>query len=488
MQHTHRMGKIPSLLRIHWGKSLDLRMQTELVTYTLGKIVGSNNANLPVKATYEDNAYTRYLKERLNIQNEDVLEGENSDSYEEAVQILMEDQQLPDLLVVKGRETVKELVRRGMVEDLTTVSYEEAVQILMEDQQLPDLLVVKGRETVKELVRRGMVEDLTTVYEECTTERIKEMYQSYGEALLESATFDGRLYALPDAEVDHGASLLWLRKDWMERLGLSDPVTLEEGMEIIRQFVKADMAGNQETVGLAGSTDLVSENSGTYGLDAVFDQYHAKPSQWILNDQGNVVYGSVTEETKQALIYLHQLYVEGILDSNFLLRQQENLDTLLKEGKCGAIFGYWWAPNNPLSLSYSADRTAKWQPYLLTGNAATRTRTFQSYEDCLYVVVRKGYEHPEIVGKYVSTLFDYGRFEDQKQSDEINEYFSLNVDPTARPLNINVDYWDAIYRVQQNIQNVLDGKTQQSELNGLEAAYYKICKSFLTGDVTTSNA
>ena len=47
----------------------------ELVTYTLGKIVGSNNANLPVKATYEDNAYTRYLKERLNIQNEDVLDG-----------------------------------------------------------------------------------------------------------------------------------------------------------------------------------------------------------------------------------------------------------------------------------------------------------------------------------------------------------------------------------------------------------------------------
>lgn len=59
------------------------------------------------------------------------------------------------------------------------------------------------------------------------------------------------------------------------------------------------------------------------------------------------------------------------------------------------------------------------------------------------------------MGKYVSTLFDYGRFEDQKQSDEINEYFSLNVDPTARPLNINVDYWDAIYRVQQNIQDVL---------------------------------
>lgn len=26
--HTHRMGNIPSLLLIHWGKSLDLIMQT----------------------------------------------------------------------------------------------------------------------------------------------------------------------------------------------------------------------------------------------------------------------------------------------------------------------------------------------------------------------------------------------------------------------------------------------------------------------------
>ena len=411
----------------------------ELVTYTLGKIVGSNNANLPVKATYEDNAYTRYLKERLNIQNEDVLEGENSDSYE------------------------------------------EAVQILMEDQQLPDLLVVKGRETVKELVRRGMVEDLTTVYEECTTERIKEMYQSYGEALLESATFDGRLYALPDAEVDHGASLLWLRKDWMERLGLSDPVTLEEGMEIIRQFVKADMAGNQETVGLAGSTDLVSENSGTYGLDAVFDQYHAKPSQWILNDQGNVVYGSVTEETKQALIYLHQLYVEGILDSNFLLRQQENLDTLLKEGKCGAIFGYWWAPNNPLSLSYSADRTAKWQPYLLTGNAATRTRTFQSYEDCLYVVVRKGYEHPEIVMKIMTALFDNARYR-HDGSEEIDLYQKRGVDTTARPLVANCDFSNAVFTTTDHIWLALHYPRQTDSMNSLESAYYDSCRRFLDGD------
>ena len=44
------------------------------VTYTLGKIAGANNSNLPVGNTYENNAYTRYLKEVLNIQNEDVFD------------------------------------------------------------------------------------------------------------------------------------------------------------------------------------------------------------------------------------------------------------------------------------------------------------------------------------------------------------------------------------------------------------------------------
>lgn len=38
----------------------------ETVTYTLGKIAGANNSNLPVGDTYENNAYTRYLKKSFN--------------------------------------------------------------------------------------------------------------------------------------------------------------------------------------------------------------------------------------------------------------------------------------------------------------------------------------------------------------------------------------------------------------------------------------
>ena len=85
----------------------------ETVTYTLGKIAGANNSNLPVGDTYENNAYTRYLKKILNIQNEDVFELQDGNTYEEAVNVAIEDRDIPDVLVVKGRDNLLRLIEAG---------------------------------------------------------------------------------------------------------------------------------------------------------------------------------------------------------------------------------------------------------------------------------------------------------------------------------------------------------------------------------------
>ena len=55
----------------------------ELITYSLGKMTGANNSNMPEGDTYEDNAYTRYLREFLNIQNKNMFEA--SDAYDDTV-------------------------------------------------------------------------------------------------------------------------------------------------------------------------------------------------------------------------------------------------------------------------------------------------------------------------------------------------------------------------------------------------------------------
>lgn len=416
----------------------------ELVTYTLGQMSGANNSNLPEGNTYEDNAYTRYLRKMLNIQNESVhMEREER--------------------------------------------YDEYVNILVKDHTLPDVLVVSDRETLHELVENDLVEDLTDVYESCTSPRIKEMYDSYGGELLEGGMFDGRLMAIPETVIDHGPCLLWLRKDWMEELDLAEPKTLEEAFTIIEEFKKNRMGTEpgEEPIGLLCDTSLVGTTSTNYSVEPVFDSFGAFPQRWLMDEYGGVVYGSVTGETKEALGYLNQLYERGILDTDFALRAQNNLRDIVVEGKCGAFFGLWWTPNNPLMDTYDRDGTAEWEPYYLTEDALNGSQRFTTFRDNKYVVVRKGYEHPEIVMKIISVLFDYTRYE-AKDADEVNSYFALNVDPTARPLVINVDYYEATYKVTENIRKALNGKISVNSLSAIEKSYYDACSNYLEGRNVTA--
>ena len=421
----------------------------ELVTYTLGQMKGTNNSNLPEGQTYEDNAYTRYLKKTLNVQNKNIF---------------MESEE----------------------------RYDEALNILVKDRNLPDIFLVSDRETLEELVENDLIEDLTEVYKSCASDKIQEMYESYGKELLASGTFDGKLFALPETAIDDGSQLLWLRRDWMEQLGVKEPKTLDEALSVIRAFQENRMGAEEgeDPVGLVCDPGLVGTVSTSYSVDSVFEMFGAYPQQWIKNADGEIVYGSLTEETKEALGYLRELYKQGILDPDFALRAPNTIRDLVVNGKCGAFFGLWWTPNNPLMDEYRKNKETDWEPYYLTADAKRTVEVYSTFWDSKYVVVRKGYEHPEIVMKILSVLFDYSRYE-AEDADEVNSYFALNVDPTARPLMINVDYNEATYMVTKHIREALyspgNAKTRE-DLSAIEASYFDACKEYLEAEVPSVEA
>ena len=110
---------------------------------------------------------------------------------------------------------------------------------------------------------------------------------------------------------------------------------------------------------------------------------------------------------------------------------------------------------------------------------------YNRHEDNKYVVVRKGYEHPEIVMKIISVLFDYTRYGAQ-DADEVNAYFALNVDPTARPLVINIDYNEATFQITKDIQSVMSGMRKETDLSAIEKSYYDAAEKFIQGRSETA--
>lgn len=243
----------------------------ELVTYTLGKVTAADNSNMPEGDTYEDNNYTRYLRKLLNVQNEDVVEAENHTQY----------QYLEEMTVASG--------------------------------ELPDIMIVTSHEMLDKLVENDLIEDLTEVYENCASSRIKEMYDSYGVDKLGDMTYDGKLMAFPETEVYTGPSMMWMRKDWIDALELDEPETLEEALEIVRQFTVQNPGGSEEgNVGIVFDPSLVGKSDQCFSLDVLFDHFHAYPQKWVKDSSGSIVNGSVTEETKQAIEKIAEIYRGGV--------------------------------------------------------------------------------------------------------------------------------------------------------------------------------
>lgn len=423
----------------------------ETIEYTLGKMTSVNNSNMPENDTYTDNAYTRYIKSVINVQNVDAFEANDS-------------------------------------------QYDTNVSMAISMGSLPDIMVVSSQDEVEQLVGAGLIEDLTESYNNCISDRIRKMYESYGDSLKDMVTYDGKIMALPETNITDGPNLVWLRKDWMDKLGLSEPHTIDDVVNIVKHFISEDpgnngedAAGKPNTVGLAVDTDVTGEcgYSSEFLLDIIFACFGAYPKQWIMNDDGEIVYGSVTDEAKEALSYINSLYNQGVIDNDFLLRTSANICELIENGLCGSFFGPWWAPNNPLANAVSKNPDADWQPYLIATDS-DGTTSYHSQNPCYkYVVVRKGYEHPEIVAKMISVMFDKVRF-DCTDSEEFKNYYQLNVEPTARPLSINVDYNNALSICYRNIDATISGRKNPDSLELLERSFYDACSEYIKNANKTS--
>src|SRR5699024_667597 len=104
----------------------------ETVTYTLAKLTSSGDSLMPEGDTYEDNAYTRFLKDFLNVQNEDVIEVSEGENYDLYVDRLIAENQMPDVMLISDLAKVRQLAEEGLIEDLTA-AYENCTSATVKE-------------------------------------------------------------------------------------------------------------------------------------------------------------------------------------------------------------------------------------------------------------------------------------------------------------------------------------------------------------------
>ncbi|MFD2330597.1 extracellular solute-binding protein [Cohnella sp. GCM10020058] len=345
--------------------------------------------------------------------------------------------------------------------------YAATMNYAIRSGDLPDAFVV-DRQQFRELTQAGELADLTQTYGEYASTLVKSIYDATGGKALQEASIDGRLYGLPNVAIEADApSYLWVRQDWLDKLGLAAPKTLDDIARIAKAFRQLDPDGNgkADTVGIPVDRGMVyGEKTGNNGLNGVFAAFGAYPRKWIAGSDGRPVYGSVQREAKDALKLLAQWYKDGVLDSQFMLRQDSQ--DLVTENKAGIFFGPWWAPYYPLSKSISQDTKADWRVYAVPLDETGRFNVSDSPVTDRYLVVRKGYEHPEAALKLLNVFTRIERNQDpgakgllavtEQLDTQLRNYY---------PFDLLLDYPDAVAQRHDRLAEALDGKLDPGQLD-----------------------
>ncbi|MFB5198055.1 ABC transporter substrate-binding protein [Neobacillus sp. KR4-4] len=404
----------------------------ETVNYTVGKST-PGIAKLPPGQTYEDNAYTKYLKETLNIQSKNKFEAQDGDAYKQKVSMAVASGDIPDIMAVDAA-------------------------------------------TLRQLVDNELIADLTDVYESSTSDLVKDMYDSYDGRALEAATFDGKLMALPSTQNANIPTMLWLRQDWLDKLGLKGPKTLDDVEKILTEFTQKDPGGNGKgiTVGLALSPSIGGMYGSLFQADNILQTYDSFPRQWIEQD-GKVVYGSITEETKQGLGKLADWYKKGLIDPQIAVRK--SIEDLIIGGQTGAYFGPWWTPDYPLNSAKQKNPNAEWAPFIISKDGSGTITAYTQNPASEFYVVRKGFKHPEVLPKLVSALDDKLRQEDRNYQPVV-DFIKFGGDRGA-PVNIMVNFNDATAQMYENINAAIEGKKDPKTLSLDDLSSYQKITDYL---------
>ncbi|WP_248926898.1 extracellular solute-binding protein [Paenibacillus hamazuiensis] len=157
--------------------------------------------------------------------------------------------------------------------------------------------------------------------------------KTLNKSILEETTIDGKLYGLY-AERPPSRQGIILRKDWLDKLGLKPPGSLDELYNVLKQFTYGDPDGNgrQDTVGLADRSDLI------FGAFKTLSSYFGTPNGWALQE-GKFIPDFATPEYMNTMNYMKKLYDDGLINKDFPVTSKQVQRYMLISGKAGAVIG-----------------------------------------------------------------------------------------------------------------------------------------------------
>lgn len=366
-----------------------------------------------------------------------------------------------------------------------STQYHQKLNVSIASGDIPDFLEV-NKEEMKRLADAGQLEDLTKVWAQYSSPYLKDMLNQDGGIGIKAATIDGKMLGIPHTFSNGGistAEMIYVRTDWLQKLKLPEPKTMDDVIKIATAFAKQDPDGNgkDDTIGLAVNKDFWDYGHGS--LRGFFNGYHGYTDIFIKNPSGKLVYGFVQKELKAPLKKLQELYKDGVLDKEFGVKPPAKIQEDVAAGRVGLAYGLVSDGGYIQKENHTKDPKAQWKVFPIV-SADSQPAVPQLYDTAgTFYVVKKGSKHPEAAIKLANIYIN--RFYEKSYAPDPNPFITDSktgimaakyAPVTMDSLNTNLD---AYHQVQESLKTG-DG----SKLGFPASVHFDRMTKFKAGDDT----
>jgi len=227
----------------------------------------------------------------------------------------------------------------------TTDEGNSKYNLALSSGDMPDYMETVPLNIFVQMVEADALEDITGAWDKYASERWKKAFADYGDLPWTWSKVNGKIYGLPRVEdLAHNDTILWYRADWLEKLNLKPPTTLDELHDVAVAIVKANIGKGAPgtTLGLLANKDYAHTWYGS--LDPIWGAYGLIPDHWSKEGDG-LMFDGIRPAMKEPLALLNQWYKDGIFRKDFFTLQTSDCIQDLAASQVGLHFTPSWGAN-----------------------------------------------------------------------------------------------------------------------------------------------
>lgn len=168
---------------------------------------------------------------------------------------------------------------------------------------------------------------------------LKKVLTEHPEWRRQIVTDEGDIYCFPFLRTDPSLLVFQgpiIRKDWLDKVGMKLPTTLDEWHDALKAFKEKDPNGNGKADEMPFTSMLYAAPLGGFEYAHAFVGAYGIAMKFY-NDGGTVKFGMLQPQFKDFLKVMAQWYKEGLIDPDFPTMDAKLLDAKVTGGVLGSF-------------------------------------------------------------------------------------------------------------------------------------------------------